>query len=211
MKLEDGLVIYEQLGDWKFTKELEGKAAEMLKLLLDDNYQPDDSDRSKARSLLDEIETWKAGCDAEKKGYYAIQNSPSDVWDAFRRATRAQQDLEALRAIMTLTGFGRTTGTAKRASAVLRMFNPNEWGVVDWRAAAMMKQLKLSNWDVDEALREPGHDKEPWDTYKDINDWLAIDLNQTYRRKRSESLQRTADVEMAIFGLSFKVERWNRT
>lgn len=213
MKLEDGLAIYQQLDPnfWQFTKELERKAGEMLKLLVDDNYKPRDSDKAEAHKLLDEIETWKAGCDKEKKGDYAIRNSPSDVWNAFRRAMTAQKDLDALHAIMTLTGFGKSTRTAKRATAVLRMFKPREWGVVDWRAAAMTKQLELSGWNVDEALRQPPHDEAPWNTYEMINDWLALDLNKIYRSKRSESLQYTAHVEMAIFGLSFKVERWNRS
>jgi hypothetical protein len=91
------------------------------------------------------------------------------------------------------------------------MFKLDQWGVVDWRAAAMMKELELSNWNVDEALTPPAHDPEPWNTYYEINDWLAIDLNQEYKRRRRESLPRTADVEMAIFGLSFRVEGWNRT
>ena len=133
------------------------------------------------------------------------------MWNAFRRAMRAQQDLEALHAIMTLKGFGKTTGAAKRASAVLRMFKPDEWGVVDWRVAAMLNQLELNNWNVDDALRLPAQDDEPWNTYYEINDRLAIDLTMTYRSKRSQSLPRTADVEMAIFGLSFEVGRWNKT
>jgi hypothetical protein len=211
MKLEDGLEVYKQLDYSKFTGGLEKRATEMLKLLVDDTYRPNESDKCKAHILLDEIETWKADCDADKKGNYAIQNSPQDVWNAFRCAMRAQQDLEALHAIMTLKGFGRTTGTAKRASAVLRMFKPDEWGVVDWRVAAMLKQLELNNWNVDDALRWPAQDEAPWNTYYEINDWLAIDLNMTYRSKRSRTLQRTADVEMAIFGLSFKVGRWNKT
>jgi len=209
--LEDGLTIYQSDAKfWNFTEELEGTAAEILKLLIDDNYQPDDSDKAKAYQLLDEIETWKAGCDKEKKGYHAAQNSTSDIWDAFRRAMNAKKDLDALHAIMTLEGFGKTSRTAKRATAVLRMFKPNHWGVVDWRAAAMMKQLELSSWNVDEALRRPAHDEEPWITYNEINDWLACDLNEAYRKKRSAPLQRTADVEMAIFALSFKVPRWNK-
>ena len=212
MKLEDGLVIYQSDANfWEFTLRLERTAADMLKLLVDDNYQPVDVDKRKAHQLLDEIETWKADCDEEKKGYYAIRNSPSDVWDAFRRAMKATKDLDALHAIMTLEGFGKTSKTAKRASAVLRIFKPNHWGVVDWRVAAMLKQLELNDWNVDEALSRPAHDEEPWITYNEINDWLTLDLNATYRTKRNECLQRTADVEMAIFSLSFKVPHWNRS
>lgn len=213
MKLDDGLLIYERLDPkfWQFTKDLERKAALLLSLLLKGEYVPNNSDKSMGQNLLDEIETWKAGCDDEKKGFYAIQNSPSDVWNAFWSAVRAQRDLNALRPIMTLTGFGKTSGTAKRATAVLRMFKPHEWGVVDWRAAAAMKELQLRNWNVDDVVKRPPHDTQPWDTYIEINDSLAVDLNQVYRSKRSEFLPRTADVEMAIFGLSFKVEGWNRT
>ena len=132
--------------------------------------------------------------------------------DAFRRAMREQQDLDSLRAnVPVAQGLWKNTGMAKRATAVLRMFKPDQLGVVDWRAAAMMNQLELSNWNVDEAVAKPPRDKEPWDTYIEINDQLAVELNKTYRSKRRASLPRTADVEMAIFGLSFKVEGWNRT
>lgn len=74
-----------------------------------------------------------------------------------------------------------------------------------------MKHLELINWNVDEALKQPPRDEKPWCTYVDIKDWLAVDLNQVYRSKRTPSLRRTADVEMAIFALSFKVKCWNRT
>jgi hypothetical protein len=111
---------------------------------------------------------------------------------------------------MTLEGFGKTSKTAKRASAVPRIFKPSDWGVVDWRVAAMLKQLELNDWNVDEALSRPVYDEKPWITYIEINDWLTLDLNAIYRAKRNKSLQLTADVEMAIFSLSFKVPRWNR-
>jgi hypothetical protein len=212
MKLEDGLLIYQSNAKfWEFTLRLEGTAADMLKLLVDDNYQPADDDKRRAHQLLDEIETWKADCDEEKKGNYAIRNSPSDVWNALRQAVKATKDLDALHAIMTLEGFGKTSKTAKRASAVLRILKPSDWGVVDWRVAAMLKQLELNDWNVDEALSRPVHDEKPWITYIELNDWLTLDLNAIYRAKRNKSLQRTADVEMAIFSLSFKVPRWNRS
>jgi hypothetical protein len=212
LNLQDGLNLYKQdLKFWEFTERLERTAAEIFPLLVDDNYQPTDSDKAEAHKLLDEIETWKAGCDKEKKGDNAIQNSKSDVWDAFRRAMKADKDLDALHAIMNLKGFGGTSRTAKRATAVLRMFKPNDWGVVDWRAAAMKDHLKLYDWNVDEALAHQPRDKTPWDTFVEIGDWDAIDLNEVYRSKRGcePSLQRTADVEMAIYSLSFKIPLWN--
>src|SRR5260370_243073 len=119
MKLEDGLVIYESFDSnfWKFTSELEKKAEEMLTLLADNNYKPTDSDKARVHKLLDDIESWKAGCDKEKKGNRAILNSPLDVWNALRDAMKADKDLAAIQSIMTLNGFGQTTRTSKRASA----------------------------------------------------------------------------------------------
>jgi hypothetical protein len=49
MTLDDGLAIYKGWDSvfWDFTQRLEKDAAEILKLLVDDNYQPDDSDKGK--------------------------------------------------------------------------------------------------------------------------------------------------------------------
>lgn len=118
MKLEDGLAIYEQfdLTFWQFTEELERKAREMLKVLVDDNYKPRDSDKAEAHKLLDEIETWKSGCDKEKKGYYAIQNSPSDVWDALLRAMKAQKDLDALRVNHDIDGLWKNHQNCQKSN-----------------------------------------------------------------------------------------------
>ncbi len=212
MKLEDFSEAYEQLDPtfWDFTRKLERKGSDLLPLLSDAGYMPNDINKCEAHRLLDEIETWKAGCDAEVKGNFAIQNSPSDVWNALQGGVTAQSDIAALRSIMTLTGFGRTNGMAKRASAVLRMLKPEEWGVVDWRAAGVLRELALRGWNIDDVVTLPPNDRAPWDTYSEINAALAVEFNQIYRSKRSTGLPRTADVEMVIYAVSFKVNGWNR-
>jgi hypothetical protein len=128
----------------------------------------------------------------------------------------AGEDIKALLAIMSLKGFGSSVDEdsrqqrAKRASAVLRMFNPKKWGVVDWRTAAMIWALNQKNWDVRRAISLVKADypnrqkaKDEWD---EIDEKIAAEvLNARYRANRSDSLQDAADVEMAVFGLSFEV------
>ena len=125
----------------------------------------------------------------------------------------AGEDIKALLAIMSLKGFGSSVDEdsrqqrAKRASAVLRMFNPKKWGVVDWRTAAMIWALNQKNWDVRRAISLVKADypnrqkaKDEWD---EIDEKIAAEvLNARYRANRSDSLQDAADVEMAVFGLS---------
>jgi hypothetical protein len=168
--------------------------------------------------LLQAIELWKAGCVEEQTGW-AVHNTPDEIWDAFRDAIAfmdAGEDIKALLAIMRLKGFGSSVDEdsrqqrAKRASAVLRMFNPKMWGVVDWRTAAMIWALNQKNWDVRQAISLVKADypnrqkaKDEWD---EIDEKIAVEvLNARYRANRSDSLPDAADVEMAVFGLSFEV------
>jgi hypothetical protein len=123
---------------------------------------------------------------------------------------------KALLAIMRLEGFGKTKDEdsrqqrAKRASAVLRMFRPRDWGVVDWRTAAMIWALNQKNWDVRQAISLVKADyptrqkaKDEWD---EIDEKIAAEvLNARYRANRTASLPDAADIEMAVFGLSFEV------
>ena len=73
----------------------------------------------------------------------AVQNPPAFVWAAFYGAIILKTDVEKIRAIMGLKGFGSSvdedTGMrrAKVASSVLRFLYPQEWGVVDWRTLAI--------------------------------------------------------------------------
>ncbi len=88
----------------------------------------------------------------------AEQNSPQDVWDAFRGALNTRNDRDAIFSIMRLKVFGSSRDEetrqrrAKVATAVLRFLKPNDWGVVDWRTVAMLGLLKKTNGNVDQAL-----------------------------------------------------------
>jgi hypothetical protein len=146
------------LSFWNFTKELEKFAAKMKQVIARGDRGPEAV--RFADLLLRAIELWKAGCIEEQTGW-AVANQPEEIWDAFRDAIAfmdACDDAKALLAIMRLKGFGASVDEdsrqqrAKRASAVLRMFNPKDWGVVDWRTAAMTWVLHERNWDVPQAL-----------------------------------------------------------
>jgi hypothetical protein len=212
MNLLDGLNSYKQdSAFWKFTLDIENSANEVLKLVALYGDRPNSSALAAAHALLEDIELWKAGCLKDLTGY-AVQNSEQAVWNAFRDAMNARTDPDALRSIMQLTGFGKYPNEefgglrpAKRATAVLRMLKPDEWGVVDWRTAAMLGHLNESNWDVDQAMalakKENADDLR--ETFQMINEDGACAYNQMYRYKRpTPFFSRTADVEMAVFGLS---------
>src|ERR1035437_1904372 len=87
-----------------------------------------------AHTLLVAIELWKAGCIEDLTGH-AVHNDRKLIWSAFHHAINAMKDgkdADALLAIMNLKGFGSYPDEnfggerpAKRASAVLRMFNPD--------------------------------------------------------------------------------------
>ena len=213
MELLDGLNCYKSDREfWNFTSRLENDARQVMEMIQTFGTSPSDDALRKAHDLLVEIELWKAGCIEDLTGHYAVRNSKPAVWNSLRDAAvamRAHRDVEALLAVMRLEGFGKypdedNQRRAKRASAVLRIINPHEWGVVDWRTAAMCGLLDKSGWDLGRAVAEAENEdnnKLRW-TFDVINEEGARAYNQMYRDKRSGSLPRTADVEMAIFGLS---------
>jgi hypothetical protein len=211
MDMLDGLNRYKAYAsDWQFTLEIESFAKEVLSLIAVHGDRPDASDLAAAHQLLKDIEKWKAMCLKERMGN-AEQNSPQLVWDAFRGALGAGTDRDAILSIMQLKGFGSSRDEesgqrrAKVASAPLRFFKPDSWGVVDWRTAAMLGLLIESKGNVDRALSlaKKHNKKDLKEAYDLINEEAACAYNQMYRDRRVAPLfQRTADVEMAIFGLS---------
>jgi hypothetical protein len=210
--LLDGLNCYKTStpSDWQRTLKVEQRAASAVKLIAQHGAQPTASALREAYELLLDIEEWKAMCLQQRMGN-AGQNAQPLVWNAFRGALTAQSDRDAILSVMQLKGFGSTrddeTGQrrAKVATAALRFLLPDAWGVVDWRTAAILSFLDKSNGDVDQAL--PMAKKEKADVlrfaYDMIDENAACAYNQMYRdRRATPSFPRTADVEMALFGLS---------
>jgi hypothetical protein len=212
MNLIDGLKYFKECSDsdWQFTLQVESSAVEVLKLISQHGDQPNSATLSAAHTLLVDIEKWKAMCLQERMGN-AAKNSPRQVWEAFRGAVDAKDDVQSILSIMRLKGFGSSldeeTGQrrAKVATAVLRFLKPKEWGVVDWRTIAMLGMLKNSKGNVDQALvlarkEKPSELRGALDL---VDERGACEVNREYRAMRASApLLRTVDVEMAIFGLS---------
>src|SRR5579875_1746581 len=219
MFLVDGLTYYKADSTWwTFTLTLEESAARIVASISRASSQPNSAECAAAYALLIEIETWKAMCLHEQTGN-AAKNPEGTVWNAFRLALdalNAGNDREAILSIMELKGFGssmdeeRGLRRAKRASAVLRFLSPQLWGVVDWRTIAILDNLKKADLDVARALEEAkkikGKDlNQLKDTLDLVNEDWACEINVQYRAMRTAALPRTADVDMALFGLSMMV------
>jgi len=210
--LSDGLKEYQKNAKyWEFTVELEEFAKEILRMLTRYGDEPPEESLSRTKKFLLEIERWKAMCIQDQMGM-ASRNSELSIWKAFQSAVKAKKDIEALRSVMSLVGFGSSsdpeTGLrrAKRATAVLRFLSPYDWGVVDWRTVAILGLLKKWGWDVDRALVQARREN-PRDLrglLDIINEDGACQINQEYRAMRTEKLPRAADVDMALFGISLK-------
>lgn len=213
MELINGLEVYRSSDTYySLAIRLEKDAQQLLALVHEFGENPPQSALSKARKFIIDIEKWKAGCLQQRMGS-AAQNQGNKIWAALLCATRAESDIQALHAIMDLKGFGSTTDEdtgqrrAKVATSVLRFLWPDQWGVVDWRVAAMLGLLAKSEWVVDKAVGKARYRRA--DDYREafdiIDEYGAIDYITQYRqisRERNTELPRAADVDMAIFGLS---------
>jgi hypothetical protein len=207
----DGLNYFKKdSADWELTQDIENEAKRIQELISRHGTEPDSVALNAAHNLLTDIEKWKAMCLGERMGN-ALKNSKRTVWDAFLGALDATNDRGALLSVMRLKGFGSSedeeTGQrrAKVATSVLRFLKPMEWGVVDWRTVAMLIMLDNSGWDVDQALIIAKREKadELRKLFDIIDEEQACSTNQKYRdRRTAPPLSRTADIEMAIFGLS---------
>jgi len=213
MNIQDGLTHYKVTTNyysWALT--LEKQAHCVLALIKEHAGTPPLSALIEVRQFLIEVEKWKAGCLQQRMGN-AAKNSDSEIWNAIFSATQATNDVEMLKAIMKLKGFGSSrdekTGQrrAKVATSVLRFLWPEKWGVVDWRVAAMLGFLGKHNWDVEKAITEAKQSKarDFRDTFDIIDEQGASEYMKQYRalsEQHSINLPRPADIDMATFGLS---------
>jgi len=211
MQISDGLEEFKKDAEhWELTRDLERQAEGIVKLLgqyADAN--PPKEALKQAKGFLAEVERWK-GMSMQDQVRLAKSNPEAAVWRAFQKAMNAQTDLEAVRSIMSLIGFGSSPHPetrlrrAKRATGVLRFLKPNDWGAVDWRTIELLRLLDKHSFDVEAALAE-AKTEDSRKLKRDLDhineDW-ACEVNLKYRAMRTSELPRAADVEMALFGLS---------
>ncbi len=194
--------------NWTTTLEQEGKA--IVGLLGAHGNSPDCLDLEKVYYFLIDVEKWKANCDQDKIGN-ADHNPSEAIWKAFLGALNAHTDPDKLLSIMQLKGFGSTTDgdtgkrRAKRASAVLRFFDPEKWGVVDWRVAEMLCLFDKNKGDIERAIsvgkrKTIAEAARSWDL---IDEKEAVVFEERFRMLRNAQLPRTADVELAFYGASY--------
>jgi hypothetical protein len=213
MNIQDGLTHYQVTTNYyRWALALEKQGLCVLELLKEHVGTPPLSALIEVRQFLIEVEKWKAGCLQQRMGNVA-KNSDSEIWNAIFAATKTSNDVERLKAIMKLKGFGSSrdeiTGQrrAKVATSVLRFLWPEKWGVVDWRVASMLGCLGKHNWDVDKAITEAKQSKarDFRNTFDIIDEQGAVEYIKQYRalsEQHSINLPRPADIDMAIFGLS---------
>lgn len=202
------LAYYRKCDD-RLTTYLEGEA-QAIRRLIQSTAQPSASDLERVQQFLINVEIWKADCMEERTGN-AAKNHPREIWDSLQGAVTASNDRSALLSIMNLIGFGsardENTGQrrAKRATAVLRFLDPNEWGTVDWRTIAMFGFYKKNGFDMEMALEEAKkHDIRTIASDFDlVDERIALGIVQEYRSMRDQELPRTVDVELALYGASF--------
>jgi len=191
---------------------LEKEAAGVLHLIRQYDDSPSNSALQKVHHFLMDVEKWKAGCLQQRIGN-ASKNSEAEIWDAILAATECTEDIDILRSIMQLKGFGSSrddlTGQrrAKVATSVLRFLWPERWGVVDWRVAAMLGFLKNNNWNLKKAIDKARQNQASYfrEAFDIIDENGAVEYVREYRNvcvQHISTLPRAADVDMAIFGLS---------
>lgn len=208
--------------DDAFTTGLEAEARAIRRVIQSTN-KPSENDLQRVQQFLIGVEKWKADCMEELTGN-AVKNHAGQIWESLRGAITASSDLNALLSIMNLVGFGSSrdenTGQrrAKRATAVLRFLDPDQWGTVDWRTIAMLSFCKKNHFDMGLALQEAKkHSISKVASLFDlIDEKIALEIVQEYRKKRDRRLPRTVDVELALYNASFCAwprpkRRWHRS
>lgn len=212
MDLIDGLNHYKNNSFYQRTLNLEEEGKTLLQLISAKNKNPSPPDLEKAKQFLIAVEKWKADCLLQRMGN-ADKNSSKDIWDAIHESIMATSDRTKLLAIMKLKGFGSSvdenTGQrrAKVATSVLRFLWPEDWGVVDWRIAAMLGFLEKNQWNIEKSIEEARSTQaqEHRNLFYIIDELGATEYNKKYRvlcTNKHPEITRAADADMAIFGLS---------
>jgi hypothetical protein len=197
----------------QLTLALEKQGKEIVGIITDHSSGPTNNDLDLVSRFLIGVELWKADCDGDQTGN-AARNSPQSIWTALKGAIYSSEDLEKLLSIMQLCGFGSSRDEesgkrrAKRATAVLRFLDPELWGVVDWRVAAIIGLYENKcNRDIESSINLGKNFcvadmAGPYD----ILDEKAAEFYEKLFRSismKTPELPKAVDVERAFYGASF--------
>lgn len=200
--------------NFEVENSLEEDAREIFELINSENNIPSQRTLRLCYDFLIAVEKWKMMAIECRLGN-ASQNDEQEIYNAFRGACLKKSDKEKLLSIMSLRGFGASTDKdfnrrAKAASAVMRFFYPESWGVVDWRLMAILNECKKNSWDWSKIrTSNSSTSKELRRDFDVINEDMCLWLMSEYRNivRQSQLFARVADIDMALFHLSWLLWR----
>ncbi|HGS5282582.1 TPA: hypothetical protein ACPVXP_002791 [Vibrio parahaemolyticus] len=209
--LEGYITAKNKTDNFKVEFALEERARHVFNLIEKEKEFPTKSTLKICKEFLIDVEKWKMMSIKCRIGNAAL-NCERDIYVAFRGVLLKTTDKEKLLSIMNLSGFGSSVDInfqrrAKAASAVMRFFYPESWGVVDWRLMAILSECKKYSWDAASILAdsERAESKELRSDFDIITEDMCIWLNQEYRSivRQSQHFVRVADIDMALFEYSW--------
>lgn len=183
------------------TIKLEKDGKRLYEMLKADTY-PTNNDLDFAKEFIISIEEWKSMGDDSRTGW-AIKNKKEKVWSVLSQAVKNIHNYEkTIKILSQLTGF-----KTKMSSAILRFFEPNSFGVVDWRNNAIFKIMTKANYDIGKTIfyankvtKSSAHIG-----FDEITPQRGKDIQQFYDTLKNKYNLRSADIDMSIFEMSLDI------
>ncbi|MFN8579182.1 MAG: hypothetical protein U0354_20320 [Candidatus Sericytochromatia bacterium] len=209
--------IYNKKTFFNLTNELVEKGNNIISYINNKNKKSNEElikNNELIKGFLIQVEDWKIRCkrNIAQEGNLS-KNNLEDVRECIASSIRQiDNDYLALANIMRLIGCANINSikcankySCKMATTILRFLYPDKWGVVDWRTTALFKELKKYDYDIDEVTKNVDKQKNVRELYENLPPELAIEVNDYYRFVGKMIGKTPAEVDMAIYKLSFEI------